>query len=260
MKNCDPLRRRASALLLFTATLFFPATHHAQSADACKKPLPEYSAAVRDAETAEPREISKNLTAIVESNDKLEWGTQASCPHVLVASWIDTGAYDAAYKGKEGQFYTTDPCRYTWVTAAPEVREFCGGLGLKDEALTKRLEQRLGLKPCSKKTHFVELWVKPEDLFRPCPDPEISDQECGLSFPRSKYFSISLDYVLWFSDLRDSSYGAKGYPWTRLGYTYDWGNPKNPFGPSEFVIRPGSTVRIKGAPTTAEYCAGAGKS
>jgi hypothetical protein len=28
-----------------------------------------------------------------------------------------------------------------------------------------------------------------------------------------------------------------GYPWTRLGYSYDWGNPKNPVGLSEFVLR-----------------------
>lgn len=28
-----------------------------------------------------------------------------------------------------------------------------------------------------------------------------------------------------------------GWPWTQLGYTYDWGNPKNHVGLSEFVIR-----------------------
>ena len=27
------------------------------------------------------------------------------------------------------------------------------------------------------------------------------------------------------------------YPWTRLGYTYDWGNPRNLVGLSEFVLR-----------------------
>ena len=32
--------------------------------------------------------------------------------------------------------------------------------------------------------------------------------------------------------------------WTQLGYTYDWGNPYNEIGVSEFVVKPGTTIRI----------------
>ena len=35
---------------------------------------------------------------------------------------------------------------------------------------------------------------------------------------------------------------SKEYPWTRLGYTYDWGNTTDHEGVSEFVIVPGTTV------------------
>ena len=38
-----------------------------------------------------------------------------------------------------------------------------------------RLEKLLGLPPNSGKTKFVEIWVRPQDLFRPSPDPEITD-------------------------------------------------------------------------------------
>lgn len=37
-----------------------------------------------------------------------------------------------------------------------------------------------------------------------------------------------------------------GYPWTRLGYTYDWGSrSSNKYGLSEFVIMPGSKVEVR---------------
>lgn len=47
------------------------------------------------------------------------------------------------------------------------------------------------------------------------------------------------------------------YPWTALGYTYDWGNPIPPhFGLSEFVINSGTTgidVFIKSCKWTGDY-------
>ncbi len=261
MKTDAPLSQRKLALLLLTAALLFPATGSAQGVPACEAKYPgEYCRAVQDAEAAAPDEVSKNLTPIVDSNANLIREPQPSCRRVLVATWVDTWTYETFYKGKVGQPYTFDSCRYTWVTVAPEVSNFCKALGLKDQRLTARLEQLLGLPPEGKKAYFIELWVNPDDLFRPCADPEINDQECAPNFPRSKFVMISSEYVSWFFDLRNSSYGASGYPWTRLGYTYDWGNPASHVGVSEYIIRPGSTVKIKATPSTAEYCSGAWKS
>jgi len=47
---------------------------------------------------------------------------------------------------------------------------------------------------------------------------------------------------------------SKGYPWTRLGYTYDWGNPESEVGLSEFVIAAGSTVTIDQVIANEAYC------
>jgi hypothetical protein len=53
-----------------------------------------------------------------------------------------------------------------------------------------------------------------------------------------------------------ASYGDNGYPWTRLGYTYDW-HPDTPeTGLSEYVIPQGSTVEVHANVETREYCAG----
>jgi len=43
-------------------------------------------------------------------------------------------------------------------------------------------------------------------------------------------------------------------PWTGLGYTYDWGNPVNHVGASEFILIPGAAYNIKGAEPTPKYC------
>ena len=47
---------------------------------------------------------------------------------------------------------------------------------------------------------------------------------------------------------------SKGYPWSRLGYTYDWGNPESEVGLSEFVVAAKSKVVIEKVYSNAEYC------
>jgi hypothetical protein len=123
------------------------------------------------------------------------------------------------------------------------VQDFCVADGLTGEDQTLRLEQLLGLPPNDGKTTFAELWVKPADLFRPSADPEITDHEAGLVFPSvTDFLTVSQTFINWFDALIASSYGEDGYPWTRLGYTYDWGNDESEVGVSEFVIRSGATV------------------
>jgi hypothetical protein len=48
----------------------------------------------------------------------------------------------------------------------------------------------------------------------------------------------------------------KSYPWTALGYTYDWA-PSAPghVGDSEFVAPQGTPVTVRAVVPTAEYCA-----
>jgi len=130
----------------------------------------------------------------------------------------------------------------------PGGKEFCQAQRPIEPAL--RLEQLLGLPPDDGKQWFVELWVWPADLFRPAPDPEITDQGAGLDFPDS----ASPEYRAWFDDLRSKSYGENGYPWTRLGYTYDWGSPDDHVGLSEFVINKGAPIEVRSVTPTVVYC------
>lgn len=53
-------------------------------------------------------------------------------------------------------------------------------------------------------------------------------------------------YKEWFEQNILFSYFWAQYPWTRLGYTYDWGNPEQEYGLTEFLIQnPQSAVIVR---------------
>ena len=137
-----------------------------------------------------------------------------------------------------------------------------------------RLVRLLGLNPGMSYEILLEMWIDPSALFRPSADPEATDHEGQIArknstgdwvFPAEGTPFIKFDdtqlymetsksicptctqwtYRDWFVNRIGYIYkkgnvddpSTWGYPWTRLGYTYDWGNKKNHVGASEFVIR-----------------------
>ena len=208
-----------------------------------------YRAAIRDAETADVGEISTQLTPITPANDALIRRDTASERRLLVVTWGSA----TALSGAPGDTVTASDD--VWITVAPQVQNACRTMGRTGAALDLRLSQLLGLPPDSGYDRFYSLWVDPADLFRPCPDPEISDRECERSLPASERFlTVAPSHQRWFQALRQSTYGPDGYPWTRLGYTYDWHPATDAFGLSEFVVRPGATVEIEAITPVAAYC------
>jgi hypothetical protein len=137
------------------------------------------------------------------------------------------------------------------------------------------LKQLLGLPPDADYDAFVELWIDPRAFFRPCADPEIIDRECTLNLSvapslaascpwtgsfkgqtGATWVNVSQAHLDWMCANWSRSYPADpraSYPWTGLGYTYDWGQP-DPVGESEFVSPKGTTVLIESVTPTAEYC------
>lgn len=207
-----------------------------------------YRAAVVDAIVAEPGEISDRLTPVRHGWNGTHWTTIERENHVLTVTW--TPRRDD-YEGNLGSSKKLE--RDVWITLVPEVREYCSQLSVEDDLDLLRLEQLLGLPPAGGKTTFVEMWVRPRDLFRPCPDPEIDDRRCNLNFPAR----TDQRHRDWFNRSRETSYdGARIFPWTRLGYTYDWGNPSREVGLSEYVISKDAEVVVRSVTTTSAYCAG----
>jgi len=202
-----------------------------------------YSRSVEDAQEAQPTEVYSQLVAITPNNPQLIWREYQGKKQVLVSTWTAVNVYDEQV-GK-----TTRLSREVWVTAAPQIQQFARSLSLDAEAKSLRLEQYLGLPANGRKTKFVQIWVNATDLFRPCPDPEIEDTQCDLQFPPS----ATEEHKIWIIKQMLSSYGVKGYPWTRLGYTYDWGNPDTEVGASEFVIKKGAEVFIEAVTPNEQY-------
>ncbi len=204
-----------------------------------------YQAAIRDAEIANESEIYRGLTPITESNPNLTWEEDNGSSMVLVVTWTTWNGY-VNQTNK-----TMNLSKETWVTVYPEVRNFIEQNNLPVDKCSLRLEQLNGIPPRNGKTWFVELFVSPKDMFRPSPDPEINDTEAQLVFPAN----TSQEHIDWINNLINASYGPNGYPWTRLGYTYDWAtSSRNHVGLSEYVIRQGSIVKIHDTISTQEYC------
>jgi hypothetical protein len=186
---------------------------------------------------------------------------------VTVVAWVRKDQADRL-KMPEGDWIKAAPAD-TWVTVEPHLREFCNrfarGHAVDDSKLTQRLEQRLGLSPASSKAVFVRMQVDrpgPETIFRPCSDPVASRGNCSTGEPKADSGEA---YQNWFYRQYYSSYGQSlisEFPWTALGYTFDWAPPENGTraarfartGESEFVIRKGAAVTVLETLPTMQYC------
>jgi hypothetical protein len=230
---------------LICSILFTSAVSIAQTQDQYAK---LYQEAIQTAMYPAGDTPDTSLIAITPNNTRLQWKNICNQNYVLVLTWKSGKFYP------DSGIYNTGSWSPIWVTTAPELKE-----RMKKETYTDanlRLKQLLGLPPSASYSYFYEMWVHPDDLFRPCPDKEITDGRCNVCFSHKD--STDADHIKWINDTRLSRYYACGlynqYPWTELGYTYDW-NPQNKshIGLCEFVIRQHSRVYIKKVYTTQEY-------
>ena len=206
-----------------------------------------YSNAIIDASNALPSEICRTLTIISTNNPRLEWRTNGVtgnmelrvCAFMSMASDTNTSYYQV------GQ---TSSLQYVtlFVTAVPELRDFCRAF--TGTNLQLRMKKLLGLPAAGTYEAVVEFWVEPQWMSRPSPDPEITDAECELDFRTNSLFqTTSTNHINWcMAKMADYAFTTNvwvAYPWTRLGYTYDWAKQgPNRVGLSEFII-PGKILR-----------------
>ncbi len=258
-----------TAILLVACVALLPAA--CGNSDSTSTPDPVsiqalYSSAVADARFLTPDEISNNLTPIVNYNGNLIWENGVVGSRLLVATVMnDNGRFylcddpagcagDTCKEGGNCPSYRWD----SWVTVAPEMKN-C--FALSPPSLL-RVVQLLGLPPSyatagdpREAKYVLELWAAPKDLFRPCADSEISDTACEMDFPSDPFrmldtgnkvwateglsLPVFKTYSSWFNNRTRNVYTATAavdaYPWTRAGYTYDWGSSQHT-GLSEFVL------------------------
>ena len=103
-----------------------------------------------------------------------------------------------------------------------------------------RMKELLGLTPDNESNYVTAMWAKPEDVFRPAYVSDIGTVEMTDSFADD----VDEDYKAWFDANIISSYYDGEYPWTRLGYTYDWADNGQTYGLSEFIVKQDSDVKV----------------
>ncbi len=231
-----------------------------------------YRAAIVDSTTARPREVVDDLLVPTPADPRTEWRTIEGEEYLLVGL-----LRRAPFSGVQvGDRFTLDGDR--WVSVPGELDEACPARRcsrLDDARLDQRLKQVLGLPPDADYRYVLRFWVRPADLFRPCTDPRMTSSSCPEQVPTGTAESpmpeavggTTLAAFLWtqanyawrlpdvvrpataVSCAKDwQTNDCLGFPWTRLGYTYDWSpRARDEMGVTEFVAVKGATAYLAAA-------------
>jgi len=268
----------ATAFLIFDFHPIIYAETNMQEAE-----YSEYKKALENTKETTQAEIFTGLLAVVPRpdvinylrlyGDEIRWNIEGEIEgvkaktRVLVVAFVKMSDWTSYYSPNLQKEYQAPVS--LWVTVVPEMKNFL--VGKECPPTKERIIQVLGLHPINSPYEvLVEMWVDPALLFRPSPDPEITDHQAELAtrvgesifwvYPSDQNAFLTLDNSVFFLESAWSVLGkmtfqewyenrtatiynnigdAKtwGWPWTRLGYTYDWGNKDNHVGLSEFVVR-----------------------
>lgn len=219
-----------------------------------------YTAGVLDAQATllhlkDPPAAPK-LQDITADNPDLVWKGAPGASPVLVTSFTRSLYYQSYSPGQSFNAGVD-----LWVVPAPQMKSEIRAEDPLGAALAPKLavSEYLGLPPNNKNDAVVSVWVSPANMVRPAIDPRTDTHELETSFfltgqtvpltpaPTVPTEGGSPNYPSWFLN-REATIFQLGtpstpYPWTGLGYTYDW-NPAAPdvVGGSEFVVPKGSPV------------------
>ena len=200
-----------------------------------------YSNAMVNASNVTASKIYTELTPITENNANLVWriNPDTGAREVLVVSFMKSSIASNYHVGQ----YSVMKYGDSWVTLVPDVKQVCKAY--TGANLLLRRKQVLGLPLTSLNDSIVEFFVDPVYLLRPSRDPEITDQESEVAFRTHTPYAamVTTNYQGWFQRTIDSrNYGMtngvwNAWPWTQLGYTYDWSKTDGYIvGLSEYVI------------------------
>ncbi|CAB4955050.1 unannotated protein [freshwater metagenome] len=239
----------------------------------------DYLTAISDAAVALPSEVDADLLIPAPSDVRTRWRTIDGIDYLLVTSL----RFAPVTTVEPGAQFTLDASR--WVSIPGQLAEECvrySCIDLGTQRLDLQLKQVMGLPPDADYRYVSEFWVKPADMFRPCTDPRITSPSCpelalgaAAGIPAT-VGEVNLSDFLWSQanyawrapdrfrpkaavscaqDYANASVGqCYGFPWTRLGYTYDWSpKAKDDVGVTEFVVAKGAVAYLERTGTQREF-------
>ncbi len=195
---------------------------------------------------ADPDYVSTHLVPI----DK------TTTPTTLVTVYTD-------YTGYVPGATTLGAGTQVWASPGTSFYDWHIANGTTPEEMDLRTKQLLGMPSFKENDRVVELYAPTEDMFRPSRDPDMNTTTSATTIPtvpdyntlpREFYNDPTIGpgvnrtdeeawtaYQTWLQSNADWSYDGTGthvpYPWTTLGYTYDWGGEEGDIeGLSEYII------------------------
>jgi hypothetical protein len=225
-----------SGVLVHTVSSKIHANEKAKQSeqDKIKAEMITYEEAVVDALQAEQDEIH-DLVCLVKEDGRVTYDEEND--RVQLVFWTD----QAAEEFKKDDQLTLE--EYTWAYADLELASW--GAANKDvlkNSKDARIRQMLGLPENAKGSTFVLVSVTPERVLRAAYQPDAQLKKMSLAFEET----VDQDFISWFNGQVTANYFENPRPWTRLGYTYDWGKTGDDhYGVTEFVIPAGTKVTVK---------------
>jgi len=154
-----------------------------------------------------------------------------------------------------------------WLSRSDQFLQFCKGFApdLTADQVVLKLQQLLGLPPqtnpggaCTWKVLQLNVsgLTVPGQFFRPCtdPDPKTSGP-CVADFSGNPPLATA-EFRAWLAEQAFSAWQIpNGYPWTHLGYTYNW-DPEaaSIVGVSEYVIPQNTMIQVIGVVAAVPLC------
>lgn len=231
-----------------------------------------YASAISDSAMSRPGEVVNDLVVASPANPLTEWTTIDGEQYMLVSHI----GYRAMSTVGPGESFTVSS--FTFATVPGEVERECERdrcHRMTESELDMRLKQLIGLPPDADFGVLTRVWVRAADLFRPCTQVDAMVPTCPQLVANTMQgdvdragFLVDQGMYSWrlprrgsavqvscAQDYRNETGGnCYGYPWTRLGYTYDWKpGAKDDRGVTEFVIAPGSEVVLESAGPQRQY-------
>ncbi len=199
-----------------------------------------YEEAVQDAVFAEDDEI-ESLVTLTTEDELTTWNEE---DEVLLLTWH---SYPDSYIEGESTVLSYGP---VWTFTDKEMYEWFEENGDDVTDYEERFLQLIGLHPDDEKTHFTALWVNPSDIVRPAYNADVTIDSMDTTYPED----LEESHKTWLDDNILSSYfGEYMYPWTRLGYTYDWADNGQDYGLTEFLVLQDTEADVEFTKTTDEF-------